>query len=88
MQYSTITYIIYFTLLKVENKIIKCDTIMRNALSPKLKLEITLRDLATGDSYKSLHYLYRVSVSAICRFLPDVFEAIYEGLKEYIQVNF
>lgn len=60
---------------------------MRNALSPKLKLEITLRYLATGDSYKSLQYLYRVSKSSICSFLPDVFEAIYEGLKEYIQVT-
>lgn len=60
---------------------------MRNAPSPKFKLEITLRYLATGDSYKSLRYLYRVSKSSISSFLPDVFEAIYEGLKEYIQVE-
>jgi len=57
---------------------------MRNALSTKLKLEITLRYLATGDLYKSLEYLYSVSVSSICGFLPEVFKAIYEGLKEYI----
>lgn len=62
----------------------KCDTIMRNALSPKLKLEITLHYLATGDSYKSLQYLYRVSASFICSFLPAVFDAIYERLIEYI----
>jgi hypothetical protein len=65
----------------------KCDTIMRNALSPELKLEITMRYLATGDSYKSLQYLYRVSASSICSFLPAVFDAIYEGLIEYIQVT-
>ncbi|KAL4112334.1 hypothetical protein QTP88_016144 [Uroleucon formosanum] len=73
-------------LKKVENKIMKCDTIMRNALSPELKLEITMRYLATGDSYKSLQYLYRVLASSICSFLPAVFDAIYEGLIEYIQV--
>lgn len=65
----------------------KCDTIMRNALSPELKLEITMRYLATGDSYKSLQYLYRVLASSICSFLPAVFDAIYEGLIEYIQVT-
>ncbi|KAL4084288.1 hypothetical protein QTP88_028113 [Uroleucon formosanum] len=70
----------------VENKIMKCDTIMRNALSPELKLEIIMRYLAIGDSYKSLQYLYRVSASSICSFLPAVFDAIYEGLIEYIQV--
>lgn len=50
-------------------------------------MKITLRYLATGDSYKSLQYLYRVFASSICSFLPDVFDAIYEGLIEYIQVT-
>jgi len=57
------------------------------SLTPQIKLQIALRFLATGDSYKSLQYLYRVSKSAISEFIPDVFDAIYEGLQEYIQVK-
>jgi len=60
---------------------------MREALTPRMKLEISLRFLATDDSYTSLQYLYRVSKSAISEFMPDVFDAIYEGLKEFIQVK-
>lgn len=60
---------------------------MREALTPRMKLEISLRFLATGDSYTSLQYLYRVSKSAISEFMPDVFDAIYEGLKEFILVK-
>lgn len=59
---------------------------MREALPAKLKLEVALRYLATGDSLISLAYSYRVSTSSISKFLPAVFDAIYEGLKEYIQV--
>jgi len=59
---------------------------MREALPAKVKLEVALRYLATGDSLQSMEYLYRVSKSAISMFLPEVFDAIYEGLKEYIQV--
>lgn len=59
---------------------------MRTALPAKLKLELVLRYLATGDSYKTLQYMYRVGKSSICEFIPEVFEAIYEALKVYIEV--
>nr|CAH7747429.1 unnamed protein product [Callosobruchus chinensis]CAH7747430.1 unnamed protein product [Callosobruchus chinensis] len=36
---------------------------MRDAISSKVKLEITLRYLATGDSFKSLEFLYRIPKS-------------------------
>ncbi|XP_001951832.2 putative nuclease HARBI1 [Acyrthosiphon pisum] len=71
---------------KVKDQISKQDTAMREALTPRIKLEIALRFLATGDSYTSLQYLYRVSKSAISEFMPDVFDAIFAGLKEFIQV--
>ncbi|KAF0712129.1 protein ALP1-like [Aphis craccivora] len=63
----------------------KKDTMMRTALPAKLKLELVLRYLATGDSYKTLQYMYRVGKSSICEFIPEVFEAIYEALKVYIE---
>lgn len=60
---------------------------MRNALPAKLKLQVTLRYLATGDSYKTLQYIYRVGKSSISEFVPEVFNAIFEELKEYIEVK-
>lgn len=60
---------------------------MRCALPAKLKLEVTLRYLATGDSFKTLHYIYRVGKSTICAFLPEVLDAIFVELQEYIKVK-
>jgi len=59
---------------------------MRSALPAKIKLELTLRYLATGDSYKTLQYMYRVGKSSIYEFMPEVFQAVYEALQEYIEV--
>ena len=72
---------------KVKYRISKKDTAMREALSPQIKLEITLRYLATGDSFRSLEYLYRVPKSTISSFLVQVLEAVYEVLQEFIKVS-
>ncbi|RVE47640.1 hypothetical protein evm_007737 [Chilo suppressalis] len=52
----------------------------------KVKLEVTLRYLATGDSLHTLEALYRVGRSTISIFLPEVCEAIYSALKDYIRI--
>ena len=53
----------------------------------KEKLAITLRFLATGESYKSLRYQYRISDSAISFFIKPVSDAIYNVLKgEYLKM--
>ncbi|KAG8294692.1 hypothetical protein J6590_097302, partial [Homalodisca vitripennis] len=49
---------------------------MRMAIPVATKLEITLRYLATGDSFKSLEYLFRVPESSISQFIPYVLTAI------------
>lgn len=65
----------------------KQDTLMRNSLSARDKLTITLRFLATGETYRSLMYSFRVAESTISLFIPEVCEAIYEALKrEYLKV--
>ncbi|KAJ8926472.1 hypothetical protein NQ314_021158, partial [Rhamnusium bicolor] len=71
---------------KVKSKIEKQNTIMREALPSRLKLQITLRYLATGDTYGTLEALYRVPRCSIGRFVPEVCKAIWEVLEEYIKV--
>ncbi|KAK5648294.1 hypothetical protein RI129_003186 [Pyrocoelia pectoralis] len=44
-------------------------------------LEVTLRFIATGESYRSLMYSTRIHESSISRFVPQVWQAIYMHLK-------
>lgn len=53
-------------------------------MEPGLKLVITLRYLATGNSYKSLEYDFRVANSTISLFIPQVCQAIYDEYKEEV----
>ncbi|KAL4112848.1 hypothetical protein QTP88_016568 [Uroleucon formosanum] len=59
----------------------------REAVPPNIKLLITLRYLATGDSFSSLMYLFRVSKQYISAMLPVVIKAIVKALKKYIKVR-
>lgn len=71
----------------VEPLIKKQDTRLRNAIPCKIKLQITLRYLATGDSFRSLALLFRVPHNSISVFLPEVLAAIFEVLKPFIKVS-
>ena len=51
-------------------------TLMRDPVSPGVKLAVTLRHLATGDSYTTLRYAFRVASSTIEKFVPKVCDAI------------
>lgn len=66
----------------------KKDTVMRKAITPFERLCVTLRFLATGDSYKSLMYLFRIPANTISIIIPEVCDAIYSVLKdEFLKVN-
>ncbi len=58
----------------------KQDTNYRIALPVGLKLAITLRYQATGDTYKTLMYGISVPDNTICDFIPKVCESI---IKEF-----
>lgn len=60
---------------------IEKDTFWRKALEPGMRLAITLRYLATGDSYRSLAYSFRTAHNTISKIIPETCEAI---ISEYL----
>jgi len=79
----------FYTLLGiVEPMIAKQNTRFRESVPAEMKLAITLRYLATGDSFMSLMYLFKVSKQFISSMLPGVLKAIIESLQDYVKVSF
>lgn len=75
-------------LLLIEPKIKKADTVMRQSIPPGERLAITLRFLATRESFKSLQYIFRVPQSTISKMIPEVCDAIYQELKkDFLKVS-
>ena len=71
---------------KLEPLLKKCDTQMWNAISPREQLAVTLQFLATGESYTSVQYQFRINKGTICQIIPWVCEAISETLSyEYLK---
>ena len=63
-------------------KLQKKTTNCRKPLFPGLKLAITVGYLATGDSYKSLAYGFRVAPNTIVSVVLEVCQAIYDHYHE------
>ena len=76
-----------YLLNKIGKKIEKQDTVLRKAISAQDRLALTLRFLATGDSYSSLQYLFRISKQSISSIIPEVCQALADVLKENIKVS-
>ena len=63
------------------------NTRWRPAIDPRARLAITLRFLATGDSYKSLQYSFRVAHNTISGIVPDTCNAIVTAMAhEHLQL--
>jgi hypothetical protein len=72
---------------RVHDRIVKQDTNYRRAVPAGMRLAITLRFLATGASYRDLHYAFRVGRSTISGIVPEVCEAIVdEYYKEVVKI--
>lgn len=61
---------------KISPAVQKKETRLRKPLPVGLKLAVTLRFLATGNTYQSLEFSFRTSRSAISRFVPVVCKAL------------
>lgn len=70
-----------FLLEKVRPLISKKNTQMRKAISSETRLAITLRYLASGDSYRSLMLLFRVAHNTISGIVSTCCKAIYTSLR-------
>lgn len=75
-----------YILDKISPVISKKHTQLREPIPAKTRLAITLRFLATGDSYKSLHFLFKVSSQIISIIVPEVCAAINDLLKDEIKL--
>lgn len=71
----------------VEPRIKKVDTTMRDAISVSERLSITLRYLASGNSFEDLKFTSAISAQAIGRIVVETCSAIIHCLKDYIQVR-
>lgn len=74
-------------LQKIGPQISKQDTMFRKAVPATERLMVTLRYLATGDSFTSLMYTFKISKQLISKIIPEVCSAIIECLKEYVKVS-
>ena len=56
----------------------------RAPLEPGLKLAVTLRYMATGNSYRSLAFEFRVPHNSIAKFVPEVCRELVAELKDEV----
>ena len=61
---------------KITAELQRDGTLMRDPVSPGVKLAVTLRHLATGDSYTTLQYAFRVASLTINKFVPETCDTI------------
>lgn len=63
-------------LLLVTPLIQKKDTVMREAILPRDRLSVTLRYLATGNTFQDLSYTTRIAANTISKIVHETLEAI------------
>lgn len=61
-----------YILYRIEQTIARTDTVMRISISARERLCITLRYLATGETFSSLETQFRVSRTAISYIVVEV----------------
>lgn len=76
-----------YLLSQISSKVSKQDTQLREAIPTRIRLAVTLRYLATGDDFQSLHFLFKISPQLISKIIPEVCHALNEALKDEVKVR-
>lgn len=76
-----------YLLNKIGPAITKTDTNMRKSIPIQEKLAVTLRYLASGDSFISLSYMFKFSPQSVSRCVQEVCSALIQELKNEIKVT-
>ena len=66
-----------FSVDSVGYAIAKKDMLMRESIEPDERVAVTLRYLATGETFKSLEYAFRISPTCISSIVVETCEAIF-----------
>lgn len=78
-----------YLLQLVKPLIRRSNTQFRESISAGERLALTLHYLATGSSFRSLQYVFRIPQSTISVIIPAVLDAIWTVLKdEFVRVRF
>lgn len=83
MSYTNFEHLLHL----VAPLIIKDRRSRKDNVSPGEQLAVTLRFLATGDSYGSLMYQHRISKTKLSQIIPNVCKALVQVLREKIKVR-
>ncbi|KAM4043690.1 uncharacterized protein ACNLHF_013942 [Anomaloglossus baeobatrachus] len=65
-------------------KITHADTYMRQAISAEQRLLVTLRFLATGENFSSLHLQFRLGKTTISEIIKETCQAIWKTLQPIV----
>ncbi|XP_040193133.1 protein ALP1-like [Rana temporaria] len=69
---------------RLRPRLTRMDTAMRNSISPEERLLVTLRYLATGQSYATLHHYFLLGVTTVSRVVKETCVAIWEELHNVV----
>ena len=76
-----------YLLHKIAPYILKMNTNMRESIPIQERLAVTLRYLASGDSFISLSYTFKFSPQTVSRCIQEVCRALIQESKDEIKVN-
>ncbi|XP_050308498.1 uncharacterized protein LOC126744939 [Anthonomus grandis grandis] len=84
-EYFRMTQFTFHQLLnKLEAELKKNDTFWRPSISPTQRLAVFLRFLATGDSFKTISFSYRLGKSTVASIIHDTSKAIINVLLDEV----
>ncbi|XP_018403201.1 PREDICTED: putative nuclease HARBI1 [Cyphomyrmex costatus] len=74
-------------LLTIVGPRIEKQKVVRNPISAKTRLHVTVRWLASSDSMTSLSYAYRIAQCTLSHIIPETCEQIWLALKDRVLIN-